>query len=288
MTKKFLKICLVLIVSIFATASKCENKVENDSISILAIGNSFSVDAMQFLYGFLEEAGYKDIHLGNLYIGGCSLERHAGNLAENKADYTYYQDSTGTWTSTASYAAIDAIKSRKWDYISMQQASNFSGQPETYEPYLSQIIAAVKENCPGAKLMWHMTWAYQADSNHSAFPNYDRDQMKMYNCIVDAVQSVIVPNEAFEFVIPCGTAVQNLRTSFLGDTITRDGFHMSYDIGRYATAMMWAKQIIGLDVAASTYRPADQNISDEAAAAVKAAVLQASENPFEIAEVVQY
>ena len=44
------------------------------SLYILAIGNSFSVDAMQYLYQILQELGYRDIYLGNLYIGGCTLQ----------------------------------------------------------------------------------------------------------------------------------------------------------------------------------------------------------------------
>ena len=44
------------------------NQEQDKSISILAIGNSFSVDAMEYLYGILNDIGYEDITLGNLYI----------------------------------------------------------------------------------------------------------------------------------------------------------------------------------------------------------------------------
>lgn len=261
-----------------------EEPKDEKTISILAIGNSFSVDAMQYLYGFLKEAGYEKIYLGNLYIGGCSLQTHAGHIATNNKAYTYYVTENGTWSNTASYAPLDAIKSRSWDYISMQQASSYSGMPETFDPYLGQIIAAVKVNCPKAKLMWHMTWAYQANSTHSAFPNYGSDQMKMYNAIVGAVKTKILTNKDFSFVIPCGTVIQNLRTSYLGDNITRDGYHMSYNVGRYATAMMWAKQIVGLDIDKSSYLPAGQTLTTEMVAAVKDAVKKAFDAPLEISE----
>ena len=39
---------------------------------ILAIGNSFSDDAMEHLAEILVGEGYTDFVLGNLYIGGCS------------------------------------------------------------------------------------------------------------------------------------------------------------------------------------------------------------------------
>lgn len=261
-----------------------DEKDDPTSISILAIGNSFSVDAMQYLYGFLKEAGYEKIYLGNLYIGGCSLKTHEGHFAKDDKAYTYYVNESGTWTSTASYSPLTALTSREWDYVSMQQASNDSGLPDTYEPYLGTIASMVKTKCPKAKLLWHMTWAYQANSSHSAFPNYDKDQMKMYKAIVNAVQTKVVPTKLYEHIIPCGTAVQNLRTSFIGDNITRDGYHMSYNIGRMTTAMMWARQIVGLDLSKSSYRPADQTLTDKQVEAIKDAVEKAYAKPFEVTE----
>ena len=40
-------------------------------LKILAIGNSFSVDAMQYVYQIAQEAGIKNITLGNLCIDEC-------------------------------------------------------------------------------------------------------------------------------------------------------------------------------------------------------------------------
>lgn len=62
---------------------------EGKSFKVLAIGNSFSVDAMQYLYGLAKDAGYTDIVLGNLYIGGCTLETHANNIGTGKAAYEF-------------------------------------------------------------------------------------------------------------------------------------------------------------------------------------------------------
>ena len=48
-----------------------------DVVKILAIGNSFSADAVeQELYGLFAAEGKKVI-IGNLYIGGCPLATHA-------------------------------------------------------------------------------------------------------------------------------------------------------------------------------------------------------------------
>ena len=254
------------------------------SLYILAIGNSFSVDAMQYLYQILQELGYRDIYLGNLYIGGCTLQTHAGNVTNNSNAYTYYVNKTGSWTNTANFAPLNAMKEMDWDYVSMQQASGFSGVADSYEPYLSTVVESVKANCPDAKRMWHMTWAYQGNSTHSDFGKYGNDQMTMYNAIVNAVRTKVLSRGDFDFVIPNGTVVQNLRTSFIGDNITRDGYHMSYDIGRFATALMWARQITGKSIEGVAYRPSGYSYSDKTVLAIKEAVENAYKKPFEVTE----
>ena len=49
-------------------------------IKLLAIGNSFSVDALQYFYQIASSLGIERIEIGNLYIGSCSLERHLKNI----------------------------------------------------------------------------------------------------------------------------------------------------------------------------------------------------------------
>ena len=253
-----------------------------NSIKILAIGHSFSVDAMEYLYGMLVDLGYKEIVLGNLYIAGCTLEIHATNFQNNSASYTYYVNTTGTWSNTKSYKPLDALTSQEWDFITMQQGSPKSGLPESYDTYLSSLVTSVKEKCPDAKLAWHMTWAYQSTSTHSGFANYNNDQMTMYNAILNAVQTKVVPTGWFSKVIPNGTAVQNMRTSFVGDNLTRDGYHMSYDKGRYLTALGYAKALTDRDLDKITYTPSGYSYSENEIVAMKEAVNNAYATPYAV------
>lgn len=254
------------------------------SVSILAIGNSFSWDAMEYLYGILKAAGVETVVLGNLYIGGCTLQTHAGHFANNAAEYQYRKNTSGTWTSTNSFKPLSALEEREWDYITMQQASGSSGIASTYDPYLAQLISIVKEKRPNAKLLWHMTWAYQQNSTHSEFPKYNSDQMTMYNAIVSAVQGQVLPTNQFSGVIPCGTAVQNLRSSFIGDTITRDGYHMSYDKGRFVTGLMWARLLTGSSIAGNTYRPSGYSYTGKVMAALWESVENAFRTPLAVTQ----
>ncbi|MBR5564018.1 MAG: DUF4886 domain-containing protein [Bacteroidales bacterium] len=252
------------------------------TIKILAIGNSFSVDAMEYLYGMLVDLGYEEIVLGNLYIAGCTLETHATNFQNNSASYTYYLNTTGTWNKTASYKPMDAVSSEQWDIITMQQGSPKSGQAQTYDTYLASLVTSVMAVCPDSELAWHMTWAYQATSTHSGFASYNNDQMTMYNAILNAVQTKVVPTGWFGKVIPNGTAVQNMRTSFVGDNLTRDGYHMSYDKGRYLTALGYAKALTGRDLDKVTYTPTGYTYSEKEILAMKEAVNNAYETPYAV------
>ena len=61
------------------------------SIKILAIGNSFSSDATEYLWNMLDAAGIEEVVIGNLYIGGCSLDTHWSNMSSNSGAYTFYR-----------------------------------------------------------------------------------------------------------------------------------------------------------------------------------------------------
>ena len=108
------------------------------------------------------------------------------------------------------------------------------------------LLCTHKRN-PNAVLYWHMTWAYQSDSDHWAFPRYGCDQATMYNAILHTVRSEILTNPAYAGVIPSGIAIQSLRATPVGDTVTRDGFHLSESHGRYAAALTWAQTLCGVD-----------------------------------------
>ena len=252
-------------------------------LSILAIGNSFSIDAMEYLWQICNDAGYDTVELGNLFIGGCSLSTHWSNILNNKAEYTYYQNTDGNWTSATS-SANDAIKSKKWDIITVQQSSDSSGVASSYGK-LNNILNYIEANTPSTtKVLWHMTWAYQGNSTHSAFPTYGSNQMTMYNAIVDAVNSEILTNDRIAGVIPSGTAIQNLRTSYFGDTLTRDGYHLSYDYGRYTAALTWFAYITGEDIANIDWVPSGYPNVAFNLSAIKEAVTAALDTPFEVTQ----
>lgn len=218
------------------------------TLKILTIGNSFSSDCMEYVYYIARVAGVKKVKLGNLYQGGCTLERHIGYVEGNTAAYTFYTCETGTWAKKKEYKLVDAVTSDDWDFVCFQQASGSSGLANTYDD-LNKLMDIVEPLCTNknVEFMWHMTWAYQSDCTHGSFPKYESKQDVMYNAIVNAVQEKIVSNSRISRIIPNGTAIQNARTSYLGDTLTRDGYHLSTDEGRIIAGISMVAATVGLD-----------------------------------------
>ena len=260
---------------------------DGKTLKVLAIGNSFSNDTTQFLYDIAAAEGVTDIVIGRLYISGCSLEKHWKNAQANANAYTYYKNDSGKWNSIESASLRYGLQDEDWDIITMQQASAYSGQVETYNEVIGQLVGYVNENKtnPNARLVWNMTWAYQQGSTKNTFEAYDYDQMTMYNGILNAVQKGIDTTPYFAAVIPVGTAIQNTRTSFIGDNLTRDTFHLN-DLGKVIGGYTWYSIFTGktLDAINLTNVTADLTLTDQDKAAIIEAINNAVATPYAITQ----
>lgn len=258
---------------------------EGDGIlRILAIGNSFSQDAVeQYLYELFMNDG-QEVIIGNLYIGGCNLERHYANISGDKAAYEYRKVVKGQKTNTKNVSVSEALADEKWDYISLQQASGLSGKYETCSPYLPEILNYVRSKSrPDVKMIWHSTWAYASSSNHADFPKYGSDQMTMYNAITDVAKKIMdSPSYGIDILIPSGTAIQNGRTSSLGDTFNRDGYHLETTFGRYTAACTWYEAISGKSATDNSYAPS--TISETKKRIARNAAHNAVKSPYSVTD----
>lgn len=250
---------------------------QTDTLKVLAIGNSFSEDAVEEHLSQLAQAEGLTVVIGNMYIGGCSLERHVNNLRGDRPEYRYRKfDPKGNMKEINGYTLEKVLAEEDWDYISVQQVSSFSGMSETYRPWLPELVDYVKAKVPGAEIMFHMTWAYAPNSDHGAFVNYGKDQMQMYDAIVSAVWQE-APKVGIDLIIPSGTAIQNARTSFLGNDLTRDGYHLKRHIGRYIAACTWLEAVLGVNPVGNSYCP--EGVSAEECKAAQKAAHKAVKKP---------
>ncbi len=294
--KKFLCVLTsLLMVSSVVYISGCNGKPawkKDGELKILFVGNSFSDDTSYYLWHVANSAGVKKVTVGNLHIGGCELNAHLTNAKTDRPVYDYRitdNEKQGEYTTmTYKYKVSEAVQSENWDFISFQQVSGKSGQPDTYT-VLPQLIELYSKLCPEAQIVWNMTWAYEGDSTHASFSNYANNQEQMYNAIVDTTKSTILTNSSVSMVIPTGTAIQNAR-AVLGDTATRDGYHLAYEgemgtgtyNARYIAALVFFGKISGISVEKVKYAP--DNVDEATKAVAVQAAKAAIENPFAVTQ----
>ncbi len=259
------------------------------TLKVLAIGNSFSQDGVEWIYPIATELGAEEVIIGNMYYGGCSLEMHLNWATQNPpgAYYDYEKRVSSTKTVTSSTSLETALRDEDWDYITLQQASPGSGRLDTITPYLGDLVSYIKdiaeEEGYTPKFGWHMTWAYQSDCTQSAFADYyNSDQEYMYDAIVNVAQNVA---GSFDVLIPTGTAIQNVRNTSVGDTLTRDGYHLSYNLGRYIAGLTWVKAITGWDISDIEYTPNADEVPVELIPTLVGCVNNAVENPYEVTQI---
>lgn len=99
---------LLLAVLIFGSAVGCSAEEEDnlyagalvanpplphqaDTLRILAIGNSFTDDALFRLPFLLRDAGIHRVILGRLTYGGCDLKQHADFATDDRPAYAYHR-----------------------------------------------------------------------------------------------------------------------------------------------------------------------------------------------------
>ena len=272
------------------------------SLKVLMIGNSFSICLLEQFPQVAKSMGLK-LDLCSLYIGGCSFERHWKNV-EKAGDPNYQPYDVGWnyggvakdpnapvakrvheaqrkhWKTGASYTAKNAgnipefLKADTWDVVTIQQASHFSWQPDTFRPFADNLVKTIRELAPQAQIVVQETWSYTPWDGR--LKTWGIDQNEMYAKLHAAYGDYAAANGFM--MIPVGTAVQNYRkdlpvkyteNSFGGDPCGsakfeqgKDGkwvpkgdvFHFNRE-GHYLQALTWTATLFGVDVAKCPYKP---------------------------------
>ena len=236
-------------------------------MQILTIGNSFSDDATRYLSQVAKAQGVH-FEVVNVCIGGCSLERHYRNMLSGAKDYLLCYN--GSYTGF-NVTLEEALLSRAWDVVTIQQVSHDSPRKETFYPYITELVAYVRENAPNAKVLIHETWAYEEGSDHlkkvTGFDHYD----EMMSGIKKAYHEVC-EQEGLDGLIPSGEMLGELVKRGIPKIHRPDGAHASFGIGRYALGLLWYRMLTGNTVAENLFNDFDLPIPDEEIAIAKAYV----------------
>ena len=200
-----------------AAAADSASPAERLPLKVLAIGNSFSASLCSFLPDAAAAAGEK-LEFCNLFIGGCSLKRHADNIAKAGADPAFAPYAV-TWFRADDPAHPAKFKSnipqmlatQKWDVVTIQQASHESWKPGSFHPWADSVVATVRSLAPDAEIVVHETWSYNAADARigGKFPDWPFDQAGMYARL--ETNYLALARENGLRTIPVGLAVQKRR-----------------------------------------------------------------------------
>ena len=229
---------------------------------ILAIGNSFSQDATRYLHQIARTDGQK-LSVVSLYYGGCTLDRHYRYMLseENAYELVYNGHSTGFFISMK-----QALLSREWDVITIQQASGLSFDADSYYPYINALVDYVRQCAPKVKIVVHQTWAYEQGSAKLAAVGYT-DHKNMFTDIQKAYK-LAAEKIGADGTIPSGRLFQNMLDIGF-ETVHRDTFHATLGAGRYALGLLWYRMLTGADVMDNTFCDFDEAVTQEEISTIK-------------------
>ena len=270
--------CLLLVPAVMACVGQKPlppgGTEASKELRILAIGNSFSSDAVdQNLYELFLDAGYTVV-IGDIAATGSSLEDHWKRACSQEKAYSYTKIADGKSRVLQDVDLDTVLLDEEWDVVTLQQASAFSDRYETYLPFAKDLARYVASKTH-AKLVWHQTWSYGG----VAFENEtDRTQLSMYEAIADASRKV-AEEAGFASVIPTGTAVQMARQQ-LGDVLNRDYLHLELTYGRYLASCTWFEALTGKSVVGNGYHP--DTVTEERAMLCQEIAHGANRHPFQL------
>ena len=235
---------------------------------VLAIGNSFSQDAMRYLHGIARASG-EQMEVVNLFIGGSPLEKHYRNMMGDYRAYTLQYNGTSTGFSMS---IKEALLSRPWDAVTLQQASYYSVRYESYQPYLNALCNYVRQCVPHARVILHQTWAYE-DGGEKLIAHPDVETAaEMYEKLQKAYTQAMTDSNA-NGLIPSGELMYRLLEHGI-PRVHRDGFHASLGLGRYALGLLWYRALTGKDIMDNSFSDFDEEISAEDILTVKQCVTE--------------
>ncbi len=251
------------------------------TLKLLSIGNSFSVDTMEHVANIAKDLGVS-VKLGNLYVGGCSIRKHHEHAMSDAPVYKYYTNTGNGWSCTPEYKISDAVCEEEWDWISIQHGSKDGSRYSAPEDYalLPALLDYVKEKAwNGVKFAFNMAWVGEPYDHHE-ITLFGGDQLLFYKALTAATQQAVAPIKDIAVISPTGTAVQNARTAILDGRLSRDGFHLSYDIGRYIAGMTWLATLTGVDVTPLRWAP--EGVSETDIEIAKESVENALRAPYTV------
>ncbi len=172
------------------------------TVKVLAVGNSFSANALTYPKSLAAASG-NTLIAANAMIGGCDLERHMRHADAYEKDPA---DPEGH-PYPGKKSLKELLTQEQWQIVTIQQASPKSFKPETFQPHADRLIQYIRKHAPQAEIVIHQTWAYRDD--HPFWGRQDLNPDVMYRGIRAAYDELAKARGLR--LIPSGDAMELAR-----------------------------------------------------------------------------
>ena len=259
-----------------------------DSLKVLHIGNSFTENSTAYLSNMVQRAGINvsDMCLYRCCRGGGSFTSFFNCWNDKDASGYYISKVVGGITLPIASSATPydgsnirkAFTDCKWDIIIIQQVSGYSHKYELWNQnhaggHLPELIKLIRTYQPQAAIGINMVHA--KDGTNS-----------LYQRIADSYHQFCI-DYGVDFIIPYGTAVQNIRQSSINTTeygFANDRHHLAPGVGQYVACAAYFETLIapryGVSIMGNSYRVSITDSQRESATYPDELVSVTDENAF--------
>ena len=274
-------------------------------LKVLDIGNSYTQDAQTYLPQIVQAAGIsKDFSLYMAYRGSGSYKSWVDCWNDRDTQEYRIEFCTGTQIQgisgygSASNGALfrKSLESVKWDIILIHQVSTYSNDYSLWEGdgdggYLMELIHIIRKTNPQATIGYLMTHSYRG----TYWANTEKSSLKRWENIVEATKQ-LKAEYGIDFIIPYGTAVQNLRASSLNDAyeFSEDGTHLGAGLGDYVAGCCYYQSLLapryGVSILGNSFRITNldesvngrKNVTDKTVHVAQKAAMLATYNMWDL------
>ena len=281
--------------------------LQKEQLKILDIGNSYTEDSTHYLPQIVIASGIdtSNICLYKAIRGSasfktwydCYYDQDNATYGINKVLGGLDANVTGTAATNNGEKFRNTLTNNKWDLIIIHQVSTYAPYYDRWEEdsnagYLSKFIRLLRKHQPQATIGFLLVHSYW--SNYGG--NTEKSSLERWKLIAESAMKLRA-NYGIDFIIPYGTAIQNLRASSLNNDydLTADGTHCANGIADYTAACAYYQSLFAprygvgilgnsarIDVEQTeTYPSSDISVTDENAETCQKAAFLACYNWYE-------
>ena len=177
-------------------------------VNLLTIGNSFADNATEFLSDIFAAEGVIPLTLGKANLGGAFVQKHWNlHLQSERFPQVRPYQFLFTGREPRDFSLREAVTAIPWDFVTLQQSSDLSIDPDSYFPWFELLHGLVRELAPQSEILIHQTWSFREDSG--IFRENGLTSATMFDRLAENYRRAA--SRLGCRIIPCGLAFQKAR-----------------------------------------------------------------------------